>query len=226
MSQDPAFERDGFKLVPQAVDEPALVRLKCLFGENSGAGTRLNAAALALVADLIGCKGPIGQIASNLCNRPAFVVRAISFDKQPDMNWSLDWHQDRTVNVSERIEVAGYSHWTVKQGLVHVEPPQDVIAAMLTLRVHLDDVPECNGPLRVLPNSHRLGRLREDTIQKLTAGTGGFSCLANRGDVWVYRTAILHASSGVADGQGHRRVLQLDYACDELPGPLQWAVKL
>ena len=160
------------------------------------------------------------------CDRPPFAVRAILFDKQPAMNWSLDWHQDRTINVAERIEQIGFDHWTVKQGLLHVEPPPSVIAQMVTLRVHLDDVPQDNGPLRVLPGSHLLGRLPEGDIETLAVRVGEFSCLAKCGDVWAYRTAIVHASSSVAAGLGSRRVLQLDYACDDLPPPLQWAMTL
>ena len=226
MSQDATFERDGFKHFPQAVDESALDRLTALFGGASAAGARLNAAALARIGDLISRAGAIGQVASKLCDRPPFAVRAILFYKQPEMNWSLDWHQDRTINVAERIEQTGFDHWTVKQGLLHVEPPPSVIAQMVTLRVHLDEVPENNGPLRVLPGSHLLGRVPEGDIETLAVRVREFSCLAKCGDVWAYRTAIVHASSSVAAGLGSRRVLQLDYACDDLPPPLQWAMTL
>ena len=226
MSQDATFERDGFKHFPQAVDESALNRLTALFGGASAAGARLTAAALDPIADLISRAGAIGQVASELCDRPPFAVRAILFDKQPEMNWSLDWHQDRTINVAERIEQTGFDHWTVKQGLLHVEPPPSVIAQMVTLRVHLDDVPQDNGPLRVLPGSHLLGRLPEGDIETLAVRVGEFGCLAKCGDVWAYRTAIVHASSSVANGHGNRRVLQLDFACDDLDPPLRWAMKL
>ena len=226
MSRDPAFERDGFKLIPQVVDGSALNRLRDFFGEGRRVGARLNAAALAPIADLIGRKGAIGQVALTLCDRSPFAVRAILFDKQPETNWSLVWHQDRTINVAERIELAGYGPWTVKQGLLHVQPPQSVIEGMVTLRVHLDDVPDGNGPLRVLPGSHRLGRLPEGDIEALASRTDAFSCLAASGDVWAYRTAIVHASSSVDFGHERRRVLQLDYACANLEPPLQWATKL
>ena len=48
-----------------------------------------------------------------------------------------------------------------------------------------------------------------------------FSCLAEVGDVWVYRTPILHASHAAEPGR-RRRVLQVDYAAGDLPAPLEW----
>jgi len=68
-------------------------------------------------------------------------VRAILFDKNAKTNWSLAWHQDRTICVKQRIEVDGYGPWTTKGRMQHVAPPFDLLARMLTLRVHLDDVP-------------------------------------------------------------------------------------
>ena len=226
MSGDEAFERDGFKLFPQAAGGAALVRLREFVGVGSGAGTRLDANALTPVADLIGRNGAIGEVAATLLDRQSFAVRAILLDKQPDTNWSLDWHQDRTINVAERSELDGYGSWTVKQGLLHAQPPQAVIEGLVTLRVHLDDVPDSNGPLRVLSGSHLLGRLLEGDIELIERRLDAVSCLATSGDVWAYRTAIVHASSSVAAEHGSRRVLQLDYACDALDSPLRWAMKI
>jgi len=41
------------------------------------------------------------------------------------------------------------------------------------------------------------------------------------GDVWLYATPILHASDAAVEPL-HRRVLQVDYAADWLPGGLEW----
>jgi hypothetical protein len=49
----------------------------------------------------------------------------------------------------ERVDVEGFGPWTVKSGLLHVAPLFDLLAGMLTLRVHLDPVPETNAPLLV-----------------------------------------------------------------------------
>ena len=92
---------------------------------------------------------------------------------------------------------------------------------MVTLRLHLDPVPMTNAPLLVAPGSHRLGRIAEAEIADVVARYGAAVCLAERGDVWVYATPILHAS-GRASAPGNRRVLQIDFAGCDLPGGLTW----
>jgi len=148
-------------------------------------------------------------------------VRAILFDKHRDANWSLAWHQDRTVVVRRRIDVPGYGPWTVKAGLQHVAPPFALLERMVTLRVHIDPVLPGNAPLLIAPGSHKLGRIAEADIDAVAASCGQMACLAGRGDIWAYATPILHASD-VARAPGRRRVLQIDYSADELDGGLEW----
>ncbi len=75
-------------------------------------------------------------------------VRAVLFDKRAATNWAPGWHQDRTIAVRARRRRRLRS---IKQGIVHVEPPFAVTAAMLTLRVHPDDMPDDNAPLLIAP---------------------------------------------------------------------------
>ena len=148
-------------------------------------------------------------------------MRAILFDKSPARNWALGWHQDRTICVRARRDVPGFGPWTVKDGLTHVEPPFDLLERMVTLRIHLDDVTSDNAPLLVAPGSHRLGRIRADRIEAVVRRRGTFVCTASAGDVWLYATPILHASQR-AQEPARRRVLQVDYSADALPGGLEW----
>jgi hypothetical protein len=46
--------------------------------------------------------------------------------------------------------------------------------------------------------------------------------VAQAGDVWLYATAILHASDR-ADNPRRRRVLHVDFAGCDLPGGLEWS---
>ena len=89
----------------------------------------------------------------------AVPVRAVLFDKRPEANWLVPWHQDLSVVVAKRVDAVGWGQWSEKDGMVHVQPPVSMLESMLTVRLHLDDCGEDNGPLRVLPGSHRLGRL-------------------------------------------------------------------
>ena len=102
-----------------------------------------------------------------------------------------------------------------------MEPPFALIDAMITVRVHLDDVPADNAPLLIAPGSHRLGRIAEADIENMVARCGTTVRLAQRGDLWAYATPILHASAP-SQAHAHRRVLQLDYAACALPPPLAW----
>ncbi|GGD62993.1 hypothetical protein GCM10010990_10550 [Croceicoccus mobilis] len=183
------------------------------------AGTRIHG--IEPLREMLAPTGCIGSPAAAILGRNARAVRAILFNKSAATNWSLGWHQDRTICVRARRDTPGFGPWTVKQGLHHVAPPFDLLTRMVTLRVHLDDVPADNAPLLVAPGSHRMGRIAVDEIDAVVSRCGTMACLARAGDIWIYSTPILHASEAAAAPR-NRRVLQVDYAADELPGDLEW----
>jgi hypothetical protein len=150
-----------------------------------------------------------------------FPVRAIYFDKTPQANWGVVWHQDLTLAVAERLEVPGFGPWSVKEGVPHVQPPAVVLARMLTVRLHLDDADAGNGALRVMPGSHREGRLDAAAIEAWRARGTEVLCAAAAGDALLMRPLLLHASGKSTDDR-HRRVLHLEYAAGALPGGLRW----
>ena len=165
--------------------------------------------------------GPAGSIAAALLGPAVRAVGAKLFDKSPARNWALGWHQDRTIPVRERREVAGFRQWTVKSGIPHCVPPFEILERSLTLRIHLDPAGRANAPLLVAPGSHRLGPVPESEAAASAGRLGAHACLAEAGDVWAYSTPILHASER-ARAAGRRRVLQLLYSADPLPGGLEW----
>ena len=173
------------------------------------------------VSAVLGPGGSIGRCAAAILGAAARPVWAILFDKTADNNWSVAWHQDRTIAVRARHELPGFGPWSVKAGVVHVEPPFEVIENMITIRAHLDDCADDNAPLLVVPGSHRLGRVATGETASVAHAHGHAACLAAAGDLWIYATSIVHASER-ARKPGRRRVLQVDYASDELPGGLQW----
>lgn len=115
----------------------------------------------------------------------------------------------------------GFGPWTIKSGMHHVAPPFALLARMITLRVHLDDVTPDNAPLLIAPGSHKLGQVRESEVDAVVARSGVHVCLANAGDVWLYATPILHASAAATEPD-RRRVLQIDFSADSLPEGLSW----
>jgi hypothetical protein len=183
------------------------------------AGTRIKGDAE--LARLLDGKGPICNFAAERLGSAARPVRAILFDKSPQTNWGLGWHQDRTIAVRQRREVPRFGPWSVKRGMPHVAPPIALLERMLTIRIHLDDVPAENAPLLIAPGSHRLGRIPEHEIEAAVRRCGIETCTADAGDLWLYSTPILHASEA-SRRPGRRRVLQVDYAAEPLPGGLEW----
>lgn len=184
------------------------------------AGLRLYG--LPALRPLLDPTGPVGALAAGRLGRNTRPVRALLFDKSAATNWSLGWHQDRTIVVQSRHDVAGFGPWTRKRGLIHVAPPFGLLAGMVTLRLHLDPVGPDNAPLLIAPGSHRLGIVPVDHVSDAVRQCGVRACLADAGDVWMYSTPILHASHA-ARHPTRRRVLQVDYAPFDLPGNLRWS---
>jgi ectoine hydroxylase-related dioxygenase (phytanoyl-CoA dioxygenase family) len=102
-----------------------------------------------------------------------------------------------------------------------VIPPREILEQMLALRLHIDDCGPDNGPLRVLPGSHRHGRLAPDAILALRKSTPEKICTASAGDLLAMKPLLLHASS-IATAPSHRRVIHIEFANSELPSPLRW----
>lgn len=213
------FEIDGAALHQGAAFSilPALERLSEALPKGR-AGVRLRDAPG--LADLLASGSALHRVAAGYRGAGVRPVLAIMFDKSAAANWALGWHQDRTIAVAARVNMPGYGPWSVKHGIQHVEPPFDVIEAMVTLRVHLDDVPHDNAPLRIVRGSHRLGRIAESDLDTIVAQGMIGECLASAGDIWAYSTPIAHASHA-ARGH-HRRVLQIDWSDRSLPGMLEW----
>lgn len=214
------FVRDGAQLYAGVV-AGIVSELRELFAGQPQhvAGIRLHG--IPALRTLLASDGEIGAFAASIMGPQSHAVRAILFDKTAETNWSLGWHQDRTICVRQRIDIAGYGPWTVKGGMQHVAPPFDLLSRMVTLRVHLDDVPEDNAPLMIVPGSHKLGRIPETGIDEAVSQLGQQLCLAETGDIWAYATPIVHGSKA-ATRPARRRVLQVDFSGDNLPGGLEW----
>jgi ectoine hydroxylase-related dioxygenase (phytanoyl-CoA dioxygenase family) len=166
-------------------------------------------------------RGTLDALAETLLQAPAHAVRAILFDKTPQSNWTVPWHQDLSIPVRERHDVEGFGRWSLKEGIWHAQPPAAVLEGMLTLRLHLDDCDDDNAPLQVLSGSHLQGRLDEARYAALLRGRAAIVCTAKAGDVLAMRPLLLHASAKAAR-PARRRVLHVEYAGGALPAPLRW----
>ncbi|MBS1802711.1 MAG: phytanoyl-CoA dioxygenase family protein [Acidobacteria bacterium] len=161
------------------------------------------------------------ELARTILGSGAFPVRGILFDKIPEANWKVPWHQDVTIAVRDRTEVDGFAPWSTKAGVLHVQAPPSVLENMISIRLHLDACDESNGALQVIPGSHRSGRIPETDIPAAIAESKPQTCAVNRGGALLMRPLLLHASSA-SQSPAHRRVIHLDFAGRQLPAPLKW----
>lgn len=149
-----------------------------------------------------------------------FCTKAIYFDKPPGSNWFVPWHQDLTISVDRKTDMAGFGPWTKKPGQYAVQPPLPILEQNITLRIHLDDTDASNGALKVIPGSHLAGVLRTEQLNRHTYGEE--LCVAPQGAVMLMKPLLLHASDRSA-GTKRRRVIHLEFSKAALPPGLQWS---
>lgn len=162
----------------------------------------------------------VGEILGN----EATAFRATLFDKSPQANWLVVWHQDTALPLRERRDAPGWGPWSVKDGIAYAHAPASALSKVLAIRVHLDDSDAANGPLRVLPGTHVKGILSDDAIEQLVQHTPVVDCLAPQGGVLAMSPLIVHASSKT-QSQVPRRVIHIEYAaCMSFDPDLQLAI--
>ncbi len=216
------LRQQGFRILPDCVrtSRRRSIDLELANVEMTGAGRRNLLGDTPSIRDFAGDE--LAALLKPFGSENHFPVRALLFDKTPETNWNVSWHQDLSIAVADRIDTPGFGGWSLKEGVWHVQPPAAILERMLTVRLHLDDCGPEHGPLRVIPGSHRLGRLDADGIAACRAKTPAEEIHCRAGDALVMRPLLLHASSK-ATRPSRRRVFHVEFACEELPGDLRWA---
>jgi len=151
----------------------------------------------------------------------AVAVQCTLFDKSADTNWLVGLHQDLSIPVHEKVTHPECHGWSEKEGILYAQPPVRLLQSLVAVRAHLDDCGPESGPLRVVPRSHRHGRLSAEEAKTLRRQHGDVACIARRGDVLAMRPLLLHSSSKAASGS-RRRVLHFLFGPPELPCGLRW----
>jgi ectoine hydroxylase-related dioxygenase (phytanoyl-CoA dioxygenase family) len=210
-------EEGGFAIVSQCLSEETVEHLCSDLGDTKHA--QRNLLDVPSVRELA-VSEPVKQLVTACLGKECFAVRGILFNKTPNSNWKVAWHQDRTIAVRERKDVAAFGPWSVKAGVPSVQPPASVMAKMLAIRVHLDDSHENNGPLRIVPGSHKAGCLSAQEVATWRELPSAI-CTVPRGGAILMRPLLVHASSSCSEPQP-RRVIHLEFAAEDLPGGLEW----
>lgn len=204
------FAADGHVVLDGLLDEAELSHLEAsLPNEGLRAGTRN-----LLLAPW--CKGLATRLRHNRQLAPLLpddpvAVQCTYFVKSEADNWLVALHRDLSIPVRQRLASPAWRGWSEKEGEWFAQPPHDVLAGIVAVRLHLEDNTDSNGPLQVVPGSHH----------HLGADGERVSCHVRRGGAVVMRPLLLHASKKLLAGR--RRVLHFVFAGRSLPDGAEWA---
>ncbi len=149
----------------------------------------------------------------------ARLTKSIYFNKPPQANWIVNWHQDLTILVKNKAETEGFAHWTTKGDYYSVQPPIAYSHQTLTFRIHLDNCDAGNGALRVIPGSHQ--EIRDSKALPSDFFDSETVCEVLQGGVLLMKPLIWHSSRRTSNAR-NRRVIHLEFCNMELPQGLLW----
>ncbi len=215
-----ALARDGHVWLRSALPEAEIQKLRSQVEAGQKPGTRLEPTSDLTQAILrASATAAIATLAPGM--RP---VRIMAFDKSGDNNWSLPWHQDRVIAVTERVDLRGFGNWSKKGSFWHCEPPEALLHRMLFTRIHLDPTDPETGAMQFAPGTHQLGQVASAEAASMAEKSPCQTECAAAGDMLVLPMLTLHRSMP-AKGTAPRRVLRIDFADTDLPAPLTWALQ-
>jgi ectoine hydroxylase-related dioxygenase (phytanoyl-CoA dioxygenase family) len=218
-----SFQRDGFAVLPDILNADECDALSAhvhvaRIGSDSPGTRRL--------LDDDWCR----ELASRLRRHPGIAAvipddfvaaQCTYFEKSREQNWLVPVHQDLSIPVKERVEHAELRGWSEKESSLFVQPPAEVLAQLVAVRVHLDRCGEEDGPLQFVPATHLLGRIPSAQASDLKSAGPLVTCTLEPGGVLMMRPLALHASSK-ATGTSRRGVLHFVFGPAELPYGLCW----
>jgi len=148
------------------------------------------------------------------------VLRAVAFRKDADANWFVPAHQDRSIPVPSPALPPGFDNLTRKADGWQAEAPAVLLAQMRNLRIFVDRATVDDGPLEVIPGSHRRGRIEQAEIAVVVGQKTWVPLTGEAGDAVILSPLLLHRSRRATEPSG-RRVLQLELIPRELADTLR-----
>ncbi len=221
MSLHLALEQNGYAIAPSILgpEEASSIESALTQVPTSGAGTR-NLLEFEWCRRVVGCLRVAPDL-RHLLSETVVAVQCTLFDKTPEQNWLVALHQDLSIPVTERVAHPNLGVWSVKEGQNFVQPPDELLAQLVAVRLHIDECGPENGPLRVVPGSHREGRLAASAARLLRDRVGEVACTVGRGGALILKPLLLHASSK-ASSPNHRRVLHFLFGPASIGYGLRW----
>ncbi len=209
----------GYRFLRRVFDRTEIAALAPILAgiPSSAAGKRWAGRELAALLRLPAMQ-PITRKLAELLPDMA-ILRAVAFRKDADANWFVPAHQDRSVPVPSVALPPGFDHVTRKENGWQAEAPVEFLARMRNCRIFVDRATAEDGPLEVIPGSHRRGRIEQAEIPAIRGSW--VPLVGDVGDVVVLSPLLLHRSRRATEPQG-RCVLQLE--C--IPGDIAEALRL
>ena len=138
------------------------------------------------------------------------VIKSIYFDKPPRSNWPVNWHQDITVNLKNKIEDTRFKNWRFLDDRVVAQPNIELLKSILTFRIHLDKTDKNNGALSVVDDSEDDGiiRIDEDYLNAVKSRINITEI--GRGGVMMMSPLTVHSSRRSKSNDSRRRVIHLE----------------
>jgi ectoine hydroxylase-related dioxygenase (phytanoyl-CoA dioxygenase family) len=203
----------GFEIIPAVLERHEIADVAASLEEEGLERSRAGARHLMRhrVVHQVAHDPRLVALACRFLGPSAIPFRATLFDKSPDNNWLVVWHQDTALPVRERRDVSGWGPWSVKAGIPYAHAPAAALSRVVALRLHIDDSRPDNGPLRVLPGTHTRGVMSDDEVAQLARDVQAVDCISPAGGVVAMRPLLVHASSK-AETDLRRRVVHIEYA--------------
>lgn len=208
----PAHVTNGFDIVPAVLDQHDIADVTTSLEEEGFERSRAGARHLMRhpIVQHLARDPRLVALACRFLGPSAIPFRATLFDKSPDHNWLVVWHQDTALPLRERLDVSGWGPWSVKAGITYAHAPAAALSRVVALRLHVDDSGPDNGPLRVLPGTHTRGVMSDTEVAQLARDVQAVDCVCPAGGVVAMRPLVIHASSK-AETDRRRRVLHVEY---------------
>jgi ectoine hydroxylase-related dioxygenase (phytanoyl-CoA dioxygenase family) len=201
---------EGFEIIPGVLTKAECHRLIMDLQETvrSRAGARhlMSNPAVRAAAN----KERLLSIASVALGGNAIPFRATLFEKMGARNWLIAWHQDTALPLKAKFDAPGWGPWSEKNDVVYAHAPGWALERVVAIRLHLDPSTAENGPLRVVPGSHRGGLLSDKEVLD-TAKFQEVECQVPQGGVLAMKPLLVHCSSKCLSDHP-RRVLHIEYA--------------
>lgn len=218
---DERFEAIGLAIVEYALTGADLAALDGMFpkgGDVRGSPTDA-AASIAEIVDAdrawlarhetLGSLAS-GGLASRLAKRPMRLTRSVAVGGSPATHWFATWHQDFWYPEPGYPERGYQEIGDQARAAETAQRDPHILAAMVVLRVYLDDCEEDAGPLEVLPGTHRDGRLDRAAMAERVGSIAPLLCLAVRGDIVAMRPLLVHRTQRALK-PAPRRIIHLEY---------------